>query len=162
MVRHGSQQVVWEPEATKQASTSSYLFLRLKRNCPGAFLVDRIPYEKVAIMLIKNLKSFQTNTGITVWIRSFQYWYVIFYFALKKNPTNENPFIQFHFFFSIFHYVNNLSQVILWVYQLRISYLKLSDVKSHIPATVPKGWARKDGRLKGKHLCWWKGQAKLN
>jgi len=40
--------------------------LAWKENCPGTFPADRIPYEKVAIMLVKNLKAFQTNTGITV------------------------------------------------------------------------------------------------
>lgn len=50
---------------------------------------------------------------------------------------------KFHFFPSISHHVNNLSQVSLSVCQLRIGYLKLSEPMSHVSAIAPTGSARK-------------------
>lgn len=48
-------------------------FFIQERNCPGTSLVDRIPYEKVAEMLIRAVKAFLTNNKTLVLIKSCQY-----------------------------------------------------------------------------------------
>lgn len=58
-----TQPAVWPPGTSKQ--TGIQPLLELEKNCPGTFVVGRTHYEKLAIILIKNLRAFLTNTGIT-------------------------------------------------------------------------------------------------